>query len=175
MMPGPPAVTAPFLAASLVLIGAGLAKLHHPDDTARALHIAGLPSHRRLVRLGAAAEVGIGVAALARPGPATGSLVALAYAAFTGFVAVALVKKWPLASCGCFGRPDARPGPRHLLLDIGAAGAAVRWSVRTPGALLPVVDRSPWHGGPLILVTVVVAGLAYLVWTDPRPAARRRS
>ncbi len=167
-----PAVTAPFLAASAVLAVAGVAKIRRPDDTARALLAAGLPHHRRLVRTGAAAETVVGLAAMAAPGPVTGSLVAVSYAAFAVFVAVALVKGWPLSSCGCFGRPDARPGYPHLLLDAAAAAVAVWWAVTAPGHLGTLFVHSPWHGLPLALVTVVIAGLAYLVWTNPLERSR---
>jgi len=168
-----PAVAAPFLAASFMLAAAGAAKLHRPDDTARALLAAGLPGHRRLVRAGAAAEIVVGVAAIARPGPVTGALVAAAYAAFTAFVATALVRGWPLSSCGCFGRPDARPGYLHLVLDAGAVAAAVAWAVAGPSRIGPLFVRSPWHGLPLALVTLVIAGLAYLVWTNPLAGVAR--
>ncbi|MDE3206200.1 MAG: hypothetical protein KGQ66_18485 [Acidobacteriota bacterium] len=167
-----PAVAAPFLAAAVLLAGAGVAKVWRPDDTARALRVAHLPSHRNLVRAGALAEVVVGVTAVALPGPVTGGLVAAAYAAFTVFVGVALARGWPLSSCGCFGRPDARPGPAHLVLDAGAATVSVWWSVGAPGRIDRVFTGGPWQGWPLALVTVVTAGLAYLIWTNPleRPA-----
>ena len=168
----PPAVTAPFLAASVVLAAAGLAKLIRPDDTARALRIAGLPHHRRLVRAGAVAETAVGVIAVALPGPVTGALVAAAYAAFAGFVGAALARGWPLSSCGCFGRPDSRPGYPHLVLNAGAAAAAAWWAVVAPGRVGPLFVHGPWHGGPLALVTLVIAGLAYLVWTNPLERGR---
>lgn len=167
-----PAVTAPFLAAAAVLAGAGVAKLRRPDDTARALVIAGLPGHRRLVRVGALAEMAVGIAAVAAPGPLTGSLVAAAYAGFSLFVATALVRGWPLSSCGCFGRPDARPGYPHLVLDAGATVAAVWWAAVAPGRIGPLFVHAPWHGGPLALVSVVIAGLAFLVWTNPLERSR---
>lgn len=158
-----PAVAAPFLAAVALLAGAGLAKLWRPDDTAGALRVAGLPSHRQLVRAGAAVEVTVASVAVAVPGALTGGLVAAAYFAFTGFVAIALVKRWPLASCGCFGRQDARPGFGHLLLDAGATLVALLWAVRPPAQLGPLFVRSPGLGP----VSVVIAGLAYAVWTSP--------
>ncbi len=167
-----PAVTAPFLAAAALLAAAGVAKLWRPDDTARALLVAGLPAHRRLVRAGALAETAVGVAAIALPGPLTGSLVAASYAAFTLFVGVALARGWPLSSCGCFGRPDARPGYPHLLLDAGAAVAAAWWAAAAPGRIGPLFVHGPWHGAPLALVAVVIAGLAYLVWTNPVERSR---
>ena len=162
-----PVVTAPFLASAVLLAGAGAAKLWRPDDTARALRVAGLPAHRRLVRAGALVELAVGVAAVAAPGPMTGALVAAAYASFTAFVAVALVRGWPLSSCGCFGRADARPGYPHLVLDAAATATAVWWAVTAPDRIGPVLAHSPWRGWPLLLVTAVVAGLAYLVWTNP--------
>ena len=158
-----PAVTAPFLAAVALLAAAGVAKLWRPDDTAGALRVAGLPSHRRLVQAGAIVEVVIGLGAVTAPGPLTGGLVAVAYLGFTGFVATALVKKWPLASCGCFGRQDARPGFWHLLLDAGATAAAVLWAIRAPAHLGSLFVRNPALG----LTGVVIAGLAYAVWTNP--------
>lgn len=171
------AAAAPFLAASVILVGAGAAKLRRPDDTARALRIAGLPHHRRLVRAGAAAEIAVGLVAVVLPGPTTGGLVAAAYAAFAVFVGVALAKGWPLSSCGCFGRPDARPGYPHLALDVGAAAAASWWAGSSPSRIGSLFVHSPWHGGPLALVSAVVAGLAYLVWTNPvgRPNAPGRT
>lgn len=164
---GAPAVTAPFLAASAVLAGAGVAKILRPDDTARALQIAGLPHHRRLVRIAAAGEVAVGAAAVAAPGPLTGALVAAAYAGFAAFVAVALLRGWPLSSCGCFGRPDSRPAYPHVALNAAAAAAAAWWAGVAPGRIGPLFVHSPWHGGPLALVSIVIAGLAYLVWTNP--------
>ncbi|HET6793293.1 MAG TPA: MauE/DoxX family redox-associated membrane protein [Acidimicrobiales bacterium] len=171
-MSGVPAAAAPFLASALVLATAGVAKARAPEDTARALQIAGLPAHRQLVRAGAVAEVAVAVSAVVAPGRITASLVGLAYLAFTTFVGVALVNHWPLSSCGCFGRPDDRPGPAHLVLDAAACAAAAFYAWEGPEAMGPLLRHSPWGGGPLILVTAVIAGLAYLVWTNPVNAAR---
>ena len=156
-----PAASAPFLAATALLGGAGIAKLFRPDDLARALAIAGLPSDRRLVRVGSAAEVAIALSALVAPGAVTGALVAASYAGFAVFVGVALIRGWPIASCGCFGRPDSKPGYQHLLLDGGAVVAATSWAASGPPAIGPLFVQ-----GPLVLVAVVVSGLAYLVWTS---------
>jgi len=163
-----PAATAPFIAAVVLLGAAGLAKLWRPDDTSGALRAAGLPSHRQLVRAGALVEMAIASAAVIAPGALTGSLVAVAYVTFTAFVATALLKRWPLASCGCFGRPDSRPGFWHLLLDAGATTAAVWWAVQAPGHLGSLFVRSPGLG----LVSVVIAALAYAIWTNPVDRAR---
>lgn len=160
-------MTAPFLASAVLLAGAGAAKLWRPDDTARALRVAGLPAHRQLVRAGAVGELAVAVASVAAPGPVTGALVAAAYLGFTAFVGLALLRGWPLSSCGCFGRPDARPGYPHLVLDALAAAAAVWWAAAAPQHLGSALSATPWHGWALAFVAAVVAGLAYLVWTNP--------
>ena len=161
-------VAAPFLASSAVLAAAGVAKIYRPDYTARALAVAGLPSHRRVVRIGAGAELAVAVLAVVRPGPISGALVAVAYAGFAGFVGVALWRGWPLSSCGCFGRPDSRPGYLHLVLNLGASVSAVWWAATAPSRIgLLFSAHQPWHGGPLVLVSVVIAGLAYALWSNP--------
>jgi len=162
-----PAVTAPFLAATVTLGGAGAAKLLKPEDTAGALRAAGLPLGRGAVRVGAVAEVVVAAAAVVWPGPLTCSLVAASYAALSVFVIVALRKGWPLASCGCFGRPDTRPTAAHAALDAAAAGGAIWWAITAPATMGPVFSHAPWAGGPLVLVTLLIAGLAYLIWTNP--------
>jgi hypothetical protein len=162
-----PAVTAPFLAATCVLGAAGVAKLVRPNDTARALQTAGLRVGRNTVRAGAVCEIVVAVAALAAPVAWTGALVAASYAAFAVFVIAALVKGWPLTSCGCFGRPDTRPTAIHAGLNAGAAAVAVWWTEVAPGSWNNVIRHEPWGGGPLLLVTAVIAGLAYVAWTNP--------
>jgi hypothetical protein len=168
-----PPITAPFLAATVMLGVAGVAKALRPADTARALQIAGIPAGRIAVRAGALLEVAVCVAALAAPGPVTGGLVAASYAVFTLFVLAALRRGWPLSSCGCFGRPDARPTYAHAVLDLGAAATAVWWAVAAPDRTGRFLSHQPWHGAPLLLVSLVIAGLAYVVWTNPVPGAAR--
>jgi hypothetical protein len=162
-----PPITAPFLAATLVLGGAGIAKVGRPADTARALQAAGWRVSWNTVRLGALAELVIAAAALIAPGTVTGSLVAASYAGFASFVVAALWWDWPLSSCGCFGRPDSKPSYQHAALNLGACAVAAWWAATAPGRLGPLFVHQPWHGGPLALVTLVIASLAYLVWTNP--------
>lgn len=175
-----PATAAPFLAATILLGAAGVAKTIRPVDTANALRDAGLSARLApaAVRVGTVAEVAVAVTALVVPGTVTGALVAFAYAGFALFVVVALRRGWALTSCGCFGRPDTPPTVTHVVLNAGAAVSAAWWAAtwgwgdgfRRLGRLF---FHEPWHGGPLALVIVVLSGLAYLVWTDPLPAARR--
>ena len=171
-MTGVPAVTAPFLAATAALAAAGVAKLWRPDYTARALQVTGLRvGGRRVgrteVRAGAAAEVVVAVMAVVLPGPVTGALVAAAYAGFAGFVLLALRRGWPLSTCGCFGRPDTTPGYPHAALNAGAAAVAAWWAAVAPGHMGRLFVHQPWDGLPLALISAVIAGLAYLIWTNP--------
>lgn len=162
-----PAVAAPFLAATVVLAGAGLAKIRRPEYTARALQAAGWRVGRLAVRAGAVVETAVAVGALAWPDPLTGALVAAAYGAFAVFVAVALRRGWALSSCGCFGRPDSRPTYLHAAMNAGAAVGAAWWAAAPPARMTTLLSSSPWSGAPLVLVSAVIAGLAYLVWTNP--------
>jgi Methylamine utilisation protein MauE len=162
-----PAVSAPYLAAALMLVCAGVAKLARPDDTTRAVRAAGIPASRSWVRAGAGAEAAIGVAAIASPGPVTAALLAASYAAFAGFVVAALVRGWPLSSCGCFGKADTRPTAAHAAMNIGATAAALWWAAHAPNRPVHLFLHQPWHGAPLALVAAVIALLAYLVWTNP--------
>ncbi|HEX6392522.1 MAG TPA: MauE/DoxX family redox-associated membrane protein [Acidimicrobiales bacterium] len=168
-----PAITAPYLAEVVLLGTAGLAKIARPDTTVRALHVARIPASRNAVRAGAACELAVALAALALPGAMTGAIVALSYAAFTVFVAGALRRRWPLSSCGCFGKPDSPPTITHAALNAGAVLCGVWWSASGPRSLASVFSGQPWQGVPLALVTVVVILLAYVVWTNPLPTARR--
>jgi hypothetical protein len=178
-----PATAAPFLAATVLLGAAGVAKAARPGDTANALRAAGLSARPRpvLVRVGAAGEVVLAIAAILVPGPLTGALVAAVYGGFAVFVVVALRRGWALSSCGCFGRPDTPPTPAHAVLNLGAAASAVwwaaAWGTTTGGSGLArlgqLFGHEPWHGAPLALLVAVLSGLAYLIWTDPLPAAHR--
>jgi hypothetical protein len=157
-----PPITAPYLAAVTLLGGAGAVKAVRPWDTANALR-----THPSLVRVGAVAETAVAVAAVVAPGPVTGSLVAVCYLAFAGFIGLALRRGWVIASCGCFGRPDTPPTVTHLVLNLAAAGSAVWWAVAAPGRLSRAFAHQSWDGFPLLLVTAVAAYLAYLVFTNP--------
>lgn len=168
------ALAGPYAAAAGLLGLAGLAKLAKPADTAGALRSSGLTRKKlatgyqhTAVRLGAAVEVAVAVVALTAPGPLPAVAVAVSYAGFAVFVGTALRKGWPLASCGCFGRPDTAPTVIHVLLDAGAAAVAVGWAITGPARLSTPFVRGPWAGAPLALAAAAICALAYLLFTYP--------
>ena len=115
--------------AAAVLAYAGGAKLLDPTMAVGAMRAMGLPSAPWLVRLGAAAELALGVAAVVVGGAALWALVAASYVAFAAFVAVALASGRPLGSCGCFGREDTPPTVVHLAGNLAAALVAAAQAV----------------------------------------------
>lgn len=173
-----PPIAGPFLAAVLLLGGAGLVKLVRPHDTAVALRAAGwglrLSRAELAVRIGAAAELAVATGALLAPGPLPATLVAVSYLGFSGFIATALHRRWPIASCGCFGRPDTVPTKSHVVVNAAAALAAGWWALAAHARVRSAVAQQPGDGIPLVLGALVCALLAYLVLTNPLAQARHR-
>lgn len=156
----------PYLAACLVLAGAGVAKTFRPMDTARAVAAVvplSLAVSRTLVRIGAVAEAGVGTAAALHPSPVTAGLVAASYLGFAAFVVVVLTRGGALASCGCFGKPDTPATRLHVMINLVLAVAAIVVAATvTPGWLPAILEKQPWHGAPLGLLSLLCAWLAFL-------------
>jgi hypothetical protein len=173
-----------YLVAAGLLCVAGAAKAARPDDTARALGalLPGAPplaTTRRLVRGGAAAEAVLGAGALLFPRPLTAALVALSYVGFSVAVAVARRRGGPLATCGCFGRPDTPATALHLIIDLVLAGAAATVTFAAPaqGTLAALLAHEPWAGVPLLLVSAAGLWLTTLALSTlaALTAVRRRA
>jgi hypothetical protein len=162
--------------AATLLLSAGVAKLARPQATAMALQLAGVHAGPRLVRAGALGEAALGAGALVVGGRAWAIALGLSYAALATFVALALARSLPLATCACFGEDDTPPSRLHLIID-GAAvaaafGAALHQPARSP--LVTVVRQHPTTGTAQALAVAVVAYLAYLTMTAlPRVTAAR--
>ena len=159
----------PYLAACVLLAAAGAAKALRPMDTARAIGAVvpvPLAALRAVVRAGAVAEAVIGVAAFVHPSPVTAGLVALSYLGFTAFVAVVRVRGGPLATCGCFSTPDTPATWLHLVVDLVLAASATAVAATVTLGWLPgLAARQPWHGVPLLLLSLLCAWLAFLALT----------
>jgi hypothetical protein len=151
----------PFLAASGLLVLAGVPKLKDPMPLVRALRSARLPASPGLVRALAVVEVALGVSAVVHPGRLTGAAVSVSYLAFTAFVALTLHRGGVLGSCGCFGRPDTPPNVAHLAVTAVFAAAAGAL------ALVPPTDPVWTPATPQVLAlaafAALVGWLAYLV------------
>jgi len=150
-------VAAPYLAAALLLVVAGVAKALDPLALVRALRAAGLsvraPLLMRFVRVAAVFEALVGAFAVVSPSRTAALAVAASYAGFTLFVLQALRTNSPLASCGCFGKADTPPTRLHAVVT-GALAVLSLVAADRPGINL---------GVGLLVVTGVLAYLTYLV------------
>ncbi len=173
------AFAGPYAVVAALLVVAGALEVHRPDSTVGALRALGARVPAFVVRAGAFAGAVLGALALVGDGGTLGSvvggLVAVAYLAFAGFVALALLRDSPIASCGCFGRDDTPPSVTHIVLNLAAAAVAVAVAVR-PGSGIPgVVADQPGLGIPFVLMTAGCGFLVYLAFTRlPRTLARAR-
>jgi hypothetical protein len=151
----------PFLAASGLLVLAGVPKLKDPMPLVRALRSARLPASRGLVRALAVVEVVVGVSAVVHPGRLTGTAVSASYLVFTAFVALTLRRGGVLGSCGCFGRPDTPPTVVHLAVTAAFAAAAGALVMAPPAG--PVWTPATPQLFALAGFAALVGWLAYLV------------
>jgi uncharacterized membrane protein YphA (DoxX/SURF4 family) len=151
----PPPAAAIF---ALLLIVTGTAKLRRPTDTARALAAMRLPFPGLLTQLVAIAEVTIGVGGFVVGTSTLFAAQALLYALFLAWVATAIAKDIPIASCGCLGREDTPPYVGHLILNgfgvLASVGAAITGTIPVGGFL---------EVAALLLLVAVGTALAWAV------------
>jgi len=157
------ALAGPFLAAAALLVLAGVGKVLDPLPLVRALRSAGLRLRPSAVRVGAGLEAALGLWAVVLGGRVATALVAASYAAFTGFVLLALLRGGVLASCGCFGKADTPPTRTHAAVTGGLALAVAATAVRPFGTLADLLSGSPSHGVPLLAATLALGAMLYLV------------
>jgi hypothetical protein len=165
----------PFLIACVLLAAAGVAKAKDPITTVGALRGVGLRVPGGAVRVGGAVEAVIAVTAALTGAPVLAAIVAASYLAFTGFVVVALLRKAPIGSCGCFGRVDTPPSGLHVVLDLGAVVAAVGAMLAGGSAgLIDGYGALPLAGLPFLLLVATGAYAAFAAMTVvPQLAAAR--
>lgn len=163
-----------FVAAALLALSGG-AKIRDPQPTRGALAAAGLPSSTFVVLLLGLIEMGAALAGLA--GMVAGALaVGLLYASFAGFVGVALYRRLPLQSCGCFGRADTPPTLLHVAVNLTAAGAALGLAGRGGADLIDVLGQQPAAGLPYLFYLGLATYLLVLLLTRlPLLTRRARS
>jgi uncharacterized membrane protein YphA (DoxX/SURF4 family) len=134
-----------FLVAAL-LVWSGIRKFADPEPTSGALRAAGLPSSRLSVLGLGSVEVAVGTAALLFSGPMFAWAVAVIYASFAGFVALAMSRRLPIASCGCFGKADTPPTWIHLVINLAAVGGAFAHAAAGKSSLPGVLAEQPLAG-----------------------------
>jgi hypothetical protein len=170
------ALAGPYAVSAVLLVVAGVLEARRPQGAVDALATLGLSIPSSAVRFFAVAGSIVGLVALGAGGGVAGRvaavLVGLCYLGFAGFVGSTLTRGDPLASCGCFGRDDTPPNLTHLVLNVAGFVAAIAVVLWPGGGIRGAVAHQPGAGLPFVLMTVVCAGLAYVVFTlAPREAA----
>jgi len=128
-----------------------------------------------MVRAVAAVESMIGVGAALKGGPILAGAVSASYGLFAIFVTAALVRGWPLASCGCFGEPDSPPTILHVVIDAAFGAGALAAAAAGGASPLALTARRPGWGLAMVSLATAVAGLAYLALTSlPRLRLEQR-
>ena len=159
-------LAAPFAVAALLLVLAGAQKANDPAPAQGALRALGLPDRRRLVQLGAVAELIIGAGALVIDGSVFPALVAASYLAFMVFVLAALRSGTPIESCGCFGREDTPPSLVHVIVNAGFAATATAVAIAGGIDLAEILADQPWSGVPFVLLVGLGAWLVTVAFTQ---------
>jgi hypothetical protein len=171
-----PALTGPALAIAALLALAGAQKVLDPTMAVGALRALRLPSSPLAVRVGAAAELALGVVAIGVGGVVVWSLVAASYLAFAVFVVAALRQGTMLGSCGCFGREDTPPHWSHVALNLLLAGVAVTLAAQGDGAPLDAVVDDPGQGAVVVGTAGLAVYLLYALYVElPRTLAASRA
>jgi nitroreductase len=151
------ALFGPYLAAALLLVVAGAAKVRRPGDLGTAAPVGAVT-----LRALAGFELVLGLVAIVRPSTLAAAGVALSYLAFAVYVLWLRARGNPLATCGCFGAIDTAPTRAHVVVDLGLAVAAAGVAVSPVSGWLPdVLDGQPGAGWPLLLAAATIAVLAY--------------
>ena len=156
-----------YLIGSALLVVAGVAKAIRPGDTARALAevaSAGASALRGLVRIGAACEAVVGLAAVLLPRPLPAALVCASYLGFAAYVVVRTPPArapWPPAVAS--GSPTPRPpgSTSSVNLVLAAAAGVVAVQATDASTLRSVLTAQPWAGLPLLLASAVGLWLTY--------------
>lgn len=162
-----------FITVALLVLSGG-SKVRDPEPTRGALRAAGLPSARWVVLVLAGGEIVVGASGLAFFSPLVSAAVAVFYIGFAGFVAVALVARLPLQSCGCFGTSDTPPGWIHVSVNVAAAAAATFFALTGGVDLFGVLASQPAAGVPYLGFVAIGTVLLALVLSElPAVLARR--
>ncbi len=166
------ALAGPFTVVCALLAVAGTFKVLRPRPTTGAMGAVGLPAGDGLSRGLGGAEAALGAAAALTGWPPLAGAVAVAYAAFAGFVVAARRHGTMVQSCGCLGQLEVPPSSIHMVLNVAAAAVAGAAAVtRVDG--LPATLGDEAAGGLPFLALVAVAVWAVVVVITAVPGAVR--
>ena len=87
------------------------------------------------------------------------------YAGFAGFVLLAVWRRAPLTSCGCFGSAGVAPTPLHAGVDAGFAAFGVLAALDPVRAPLDVLTGGRADAAVLAVGTALLSGAVYVLFT----------
>jgi hypothetical protein len=157
------ALTAPFVAAGLVLCVAGVAKLRAPGGASRALSAIRIPAGVRLVRTLGAIEVALGALCAVQPSLGSAGAAAFLYAIFA---VVSLLLAGRRSSCGCFGDQEVPATLGHSALSMALAVVAILAAFSAPHGIAWMFARPPQVAVVLVTGTVAAAYGIVLAYTE---------
>jgi len=162
------------LAAALLLVASGFAKIRGPLPTARALYAADLPAGFVVVRMLGVLEGVVGAAAFTSLAGGVdsdtaviplGALAAL-YMGFAAFLAFVMLSGRSSGSCGCAGSTDLPPSWLHVCanaLVVATTGIVyLEYAEREVPALIDGGVLSPALRGALVALSAYLTYLAFL-------------
>ncbi len=153
------------LAAALLLVAAGLAKLLWPQQASGLAGAVGLPRRYWFVWLVGVAEVVAGAGSIAVGGAWFALAVGALYLGFA--VTVMRARRVGAASCGCFGRARTPPSRIHVAGNVVLAGVSF-WCAAAGGAsFLDLAADTPGVLGGITLgiEVMLLAGLLFTAFT----------
>lgn len=160
------ALSAPVLAAALLVGIAGVAKLAAPSTTVSAIRAAGLPAHRVLVEGMGMVELVLAVAIVVWAPTVAVGVLAIFYLGFAAFTWRLRRRQGDAASCGCFGARTTPAHPLHVMVNLVIAAVAILAVVWPVDALGAAVGTTPLAGIPFIGATFAATGCLYLALTS---------
>jgi hypothetical protein len=151
---------------AVLLVFSGVAKLRSPGSAVTALAAVGVPAGSWLVRAGAGLEIAIGTMALVASTWWSCGLVALTYAGFAAFLAVAL-RTSAVTDCGCFGDGSQPPRVRQVVLAAAVAVCSAAAAVAPARSGAALVATRPALGVLFAVAVSTGAVLAHAVHDSP--------
>ncbi len=155
----------PYLVAVLLVVAAGVGKAIDPTMTVGALRGVGMRVPASVVRAFGAAEALLGVAAIVTGNRWLAIAIAISYVGFTVFVLVALARRLPIGSCGCFGRVDTPPSWLHVVINLGATVSAIAVAAGDGRSVFHGFADQPVAGIPFVGLCLSGAYAAFIVLT----------